>query len=207
MLRRIWANRTSQTPEKVIHAAPLDAVTHLGMAVQEVQGIAGSESLAGVMDRQARKILISTRFSMESRRFTLAHELGHVLLHPGTMYFRDRSMEAPDFSTPRPYYEIEADAFAAEFLMPFKYLRKEFCDRFKEPLDSFANDPEVIRILAKAPRAVSVRSDQRMSILDRARLIASATTFGFEAFVSLHRHFKVSKTAMAIQLLQTRLVR
>jgi len=47
------------------------------------------------------------------RRFAVAHELGHLLLHP------DAAPGSPD-------HEMAADAFAAEFLMP----AAELCDLF-----------------------------------------------------------------------------
>lgn len=51
-------------------------------------------------------------------RFTLAHELGHLFLHRGVTAFA----RAAASSTHKPYEDSEwqADAFAAEFLMPFK---------------------------------------------------------------------------------------
>ncbi|MGB0680071.1 MAG: ImmA/IrrE family metallo-endopeptidase [Polyangiales bacterium] len=49
------------------------------------------------------------------QRFTLAHELGHLLLHPLTRTFRDRTNEA---SVKAHVQERQADSFAAELLMP-----------------------------------------------------------------------------------------
>jgi len=58
--------------------------------------------------------------------FTLAHELGHFFLHPSSnfidrklIYFRDsRSGEAIDLK------EIQANQFAADLLMPERFLRR-----------------------------------------------------------------------------------
>lgn len=49
------------------------------------------------------------------QRFTLAHELGHLLLHPtGQMEFRDFNFRGPK--------ETEANKFAAALLMPLDML-------------------------------------------------------------------------------------
>ena len=50
------------------------------------------------------------RIAVERWIFTAAHELGHLVLHPG-----EYDAEATDLSAPA---EREADAFAGEFLMP-----------------------------------------------------------------------------------------
>jgi Zn-dependent peptidase ImmA (M78 family) len=52
------------------------------------------------------------------RRFTLAHELGHLLLHPTGEMFRDSESQlaAPDRR------EVEANKFAAALLMPISVL-------------------------------------------------------------------------------------
>ena len=50
------------------------------------------------------------------QRFTLAHEIGHLLLHPLGMAYRDISFKG----TPQ---EVQANQFAAELLMPEWMLR------------------------------------------------------------------------------------
>lgn len=60
------------------------------------------------------------------QRFTIAHELGHFLLHPArsfvdrqVLYFRDsRSSQAIDVE------EIQANKFAANLLMPERFVNK-----------------------------------------------------------------------------------
>ncbi|WP_066366509.1 helix-turn-helix domain-containing protein [Herbidospora mongoliensis] len=55
-------------------------------------------------------ILLNSRAPTDRRRLTLAHELGHLVLH------------SVDVSA---YVEDEADAFAAEFLMPIEVIRPQ----------------------------------------------------------------------------------
>lgn len=90
------------------------------------------------------------------QRFTLAHELGHCLLHgkrtqvfvdSSTMFFRDGlAAEGTD------KIEIEANAFAAELLMPESVLRDI---TRHQPLDAF--DDRAVQSLA-AKFGVSVRA-------------------------------------------------
>jgi Zn-dependent peptidase ImmA (M78 family) len=54
------------------------------------------------------------------KRFTIAHEIGHIALghlREGLTLFRDR-----DFNRPRDYRERAANRFAAEILMPAQYI-------------------------------------------------------------------------------------
>lgn len=56
------------------------------------------------------------------QRFTIAHELGHLLLHQGSPVFVDRAVRV-DFrdlnaASGHHRHEIEANAFGAELLMP-----------------------------------------------------------------------------------------
>lgn len=81
------------------------------------------------------------------QRFTLAHELGHFLLHrnvsnifidASTIFFRD-GMSSDGSKT----QEIDANAFAAELLMPEKQVREVINS---QPLDAF--DEGAVRRLA-----------------------------------------------------------
>lgn len=57
-------------------------------------------------------IYINRDLSKDRYRFTLAHELAHLVMH----------------QTPHPEQEIEANRFAAEFLMPAKEIAHDFVD-------------------------------------------------------------------------------
>ena len=67
---------------------------------------------------------VNTRHSKPRQSFTIAHELGHFLLHPTSnfidrklIYFRNsRSSEATDMR------EIQANEFAANLLMPIRFI-------------------------------------------------------------------------------------
>lgn len=79
------------------------------------------------------------------RRFTMAHELGHYILHRTTsnvffdeslLFFRNQTS-----SEGTKWQEIEANNFAAELLMPEPAIR----EILEEPIDAF-NDEEVTKL-------------------------------------------------------------
>lgn len=81
------------------------------------------------------------------QRFTIAHELGHFLLHrtvsnvfidAAPVFFRDEASSEGSLRQ-----EIEANAFAAELLMPEQFLRQRLAH---QPLDAF--DEGAMRDLA-----------------------------------------------------------
>lgn len=57
-------------------------------------------------------VFINSRQPKDRFRFSLAHEIGHLVLH----------------QTPNPEQEVEANRFASEFLMPTKDIRADFFD-------------------------------------------------------------------------------
>ncbi len=62
------------------------------------------------------------------QRFTVAHEIGHLLLgHTGENFILDLNSKKPE--------EIEANQFAAELLMPLKMLKKDFQNGKKNAKD------------------------------------------------------------------------
>jgi Zn-dependent peptidase ImmA (M78 family) len=86
------------------------------------------EDLSGFLLRQAGGTIVgvNTDHSETRQRFTIAHEIGHLVLHPQQSYvdrrffpvhFRDeRSSRAEDL------VEIQANQFAADLLMPKRLL-------------------------------------------------------------------------------------
>lgn len=56
-------------------------------------------------------VLVNKSFSNDRKRFTIAHELGHIIMH------NERNFILPDYKTDK-IKETEANQFASEFLMP-----------------------------------------------------------------------------------------
>ncbi len=113
----------------------------------------GTES--GFILRDGKRIIIgvNTRTSMRRQRFTIAHEIGHLVLHEGRLivdhavrvnWRDDVSSQATD------QQEIAANAFAAELLMPpelvFKHVAA-YTDAARSNNESISRD-ELISQLA-----------------------------------------------------------
>lgn len=116
---------------------PVEVAERVGLEVVERSKLElhGREVSGLLLRRKGRTIAIVNRdHHPRRRRFTLAHEIGHFLLHPvreayvddvgGALARDDRSAEGTDLR------EIEANAFAAELLMPEGLIREEVPSRF-----------------------------------------------------------------------------
>jgi Zn-dependent peptidase ImmA (M78 family) len=207
MLQKIWATSNSGDKFEVLRTAPESAARELGVTLDLLPSIGYETKIAGVLDRSSKRILLATKFNFTSQRFTLAHEVGHFLLHPGQIYFRDRELSAPGENA-RPYYEIEADAFAAEFLMPRKFLDQIFRRCFGSPVGgSVPNVALAQAVSRKMGRTWTPQELAETSPWNRAAAVAAAHSYNGKFFESLAQQFAVSKRAMGIQLLQMELVR
>lgn len=75
------------------------------------------DSISGLVCLDDSKIFINNRDSTYRQRFTIAHELGHIILkHPATTKSKSHSQSK---------FEKDADLFAAELLMPFEWLKRD----------------------------------------------------------------------------------
>ena len=92
LLRRIWSKSDLKDPREVLHSALDLAAQDLKFKVERVPAILGDNQIAGVLARSAKRIQVATKFRHTSQRFTCAHEIAHFVLHPGTIYFRDREL-------------------------------------------------------------------------------------------------------------------
>lgn len=120
------------------------------------------DSVSGVlMIKDSRGIIVvNGGHHPNRRRFSIAHELGHYLLHPDAgsvfvdrspVFFRDR-----ESSEGIKQHEIDANAFAAELLMPEKDLIAQLNDR---PIDAF-DEVSVHRLAARfgvSAQALTIR--------------------------------------------------
>jgi Zn-dependent peptidase ImmA (M78 family) len=75
---------------------------------------AALEGVSGIVDHEHKVISLNRSESARRQRFTLAHEIGHVILHKGESFvdFRKTIMDPTDER------EREANRFASELLMP-----------------------------------------------------------------------------------------
>lgn len=163
----------------------------------------GGGEAAGIWQRDRSTILVSTRFSYETRRFTAGHEIGHYILHP---HVGDRTLhrELPIGGSRswRPPQEREADYFSACLLMPRGAVEKEFDARFGSKHPLVLTETVAYHLKADAGQLFA----QRQGSLMFAEAVARAQQFDRRRFKSLAQYFGVSATTMAIRLEELDLV-
>lgn len=109
---------------------------------------AGYGTISGLLlRREGSTICIINRdHTSTRRRYSIAHEIGHFILHPPEEAYIDVAARSDRSSAGIDPREIEANAFAAALLIPEQLLRQ----RVPDPLDiSFENDAENVSQLAK----------------------------------------------------------
>jgi Zn-dependent peptidase ImmA (M78 family) len=104
-------------------------------------------------------IVVNAADAPVRQRFTIAHELGHLLMHKfskphadGRLQVRFRDSRSTEGSVRE---EIEANQFAAELLMPERYVRKRAIEWGFDVLDPDL-DEEVLDQLSKEARKLRV---------------------------------------------------
>ncbi len=124
----IWGHDMQKDPLGILD--PVKALLELGYScsksryLDSIEDNGESVEVAGVIDRQRRTVIISRNYDEKVQRFTAAHELGHALLHEQQVLHRDRPLDGSTLN--RSIVELEADKFAAAFLMPAKQVQKVF---------------------------------------------------------------------------------
>lgn len=109
-----------------------------------------NHEISGLLLRNGDNAIIAVEKAQPAtrRRFTVAHELGHLLLHQGTALRVDTkfrvNLRSPASSTAEDAEEIESNAFAAALLMPEMFLKNDLGE-FVLDID----DEKHIQLLAK----------------------------------------------------------
>ncbi|MFQ4138106.1 ImmA/IrrE family metallo-endopeptidase [Nodosilinea sp. PGN35] len=84
------------------------------------------------LSRQKAIIGVNDRHSKNRQRFTIAHELGHYLLHEQEKLHVDRRFQIQlrdgNSSKGESEEEKEANLFAAELLMPVSFIRQDLAE-------------------------------------------------------------------------------
>jgi Zn-dependent peptidase ImmA (M78 family) len=109
--------------------------------------------VSGFLYRDATRAIIGVNRTHHSnrKRFTIAHEIGHFLLHKGNFkevhvdrafqvkLRNDLSSQGTDFE------EVEANAYAAELLLPSSFIREDLAEMGAVDIE----DEESIKTLAR----------------------------------------------------------
>lgn len=210
--RVLWQSRSSthgisRTSDPTALLDPEVALSVLGYECRPVDSIGiwdgqnGMADVAGQIDIESKIVLVSDKFSKSARKFTVAHELGHAVMHPHLgVQHQDKLLNGSNSS--RDKVEHEANRFATFFLMPAKLLRKRFEALFLT--DKFELSEDTTFALAGdagTKLLMSIRSVREIS-----RRLAEAPSYNGRHFDPLHVQFGVSREAMAIRLEELSLV-
>jgi Zn-dependent peptidase ImmA (M78 family) len=161
----------------------------------------GAEIL-GKVDPAHKIVYLDNKTRDDRQRYTLAHEIGHIVLHADRgcdMMFRPQDPRAilrptrptiPDSTVART--EREANTFAAELLMPEKTVLHEFERRFKTP-----------RMWVQSKDAFQIAGLMSPSAKDTAQKLALHSS---ASAIPLKDFFGVSSPAMERRILELGLV-
>lgn len=204
---KIWKKEGKNLTLPLQVLKPQDVLIHLmNYAVAQKDSLGkhfeGGETfeVAGLIDKSKRKVEVSRQFPVATMRFTLAHELGHALLHRGTLLHRDKPLDGSKVN--RNAEERQADKFAAYFLMPAKPLIKIFKERFGVPIFTI-NDATVFQLGAGSMQAFREKCGDLRGL---GRELARVNRFGGQKLTPLSAIFGVSDETMAIRLEELELI-
>lgn len=121
------------------------------------------DEISGAIVRRNDRVVIAINpaHHINRQRFTIAHELGHFFFHEGLEEHVDQNFRIAwrkaDSSKGINWAEIEANRFAAELLMPTRFLQAEL-----ESLEEI--DKRTVALLARkyvvSPESMKIRLSQ-----------------------------------------------
>lgn len=203
----IWKRRSFESPREILQPQVafeklLNYTVFKRERLNPYKMFGETVEIAGIIDSSKEAVVVSTIFPVQTQNFTLAHELGHALLHKQTVLHRDRATDGSSALMTRDRTEIQADKFATYFLMPEKQVRATFHELFFTETFS-PNDETVFALTGGRLDSFLLRC---RNLRELARIIASADSFYGTSFRSIANLFNVSEGAMAIRLEELGLV-
>lgn len=105
--------------------------------------------ISGMLYRDGGRsiILVNQEDAPVRKRFSIAHELGHFLLHDSSMVFVDRRVRFRDATSSQGTNpeEIEANSFAAELLMPESWVLRE-ASRLRQRRSALTDEELIVEL-------------------------------------------------------------
>ncbi|MGW5480463.1 ImmA/IrrE family metallo-endopeptidase [Streptomyces sp. NPDC004008] len=115
---------------------PVESIARAEGVIITRKAFDGTQSGFALRNGQTRIIGVNSATSPRRQRFTIAHEMGHLALHEGKPLIVDHAMRIDwrnDVSSLGTNdEEIEANAFAAEMLMPGRMIRSQVASYARE---------------------------------------------------------------------------
>lgn len=205
--QEIWIDETVPI-DPVAMLSPDIALRMLGYSYEMPESLGtfrhaeGSFEVAGMLEGQLGRVSISAQMIPTVRRFTAAHELGHVALHP---YLKEAHRDRPldGTSAVKDRIEREADRFASNYLMPSKLVTDRFTSIFGPPPFSLSDDT-AFALFGQRPEEVlrKLRTTR-----DLSRALTRAERYNGRQIISLSNQFGVSVETMSIRIEELRLLR
>lgn len=133
----------------------LDFTEALNIPVYFVDTDAIEKNLSGAINyrekgrKSSAEIFVNYKTNKNRQLFTVAHELGHYLLHGTEIQFRQDGVDYSNMNSKELIEETEANYFAASFLMP----KDDFLAKVNEGLSDF----ELADFFGVSEAAVSIR--------------------------------------------------
>lgn len=158
--------------------------------------------VAGVIDQPNKLVAISHNQSSDIKLFTIAHELGHAILHDQKVLHRETPLNSKGNRKSRNPQEIQADNFASSFLMPKNLVIQAFNEIYSTK--HFKLDENSAFKLGGRTNA-DIRKECK-NLRGLTRLLAKNEFYDNSSHNSLVEIFGVSVEAMAIRLEELELV-
>lgn len=191
-------------PEKIIQLRNITFLEPVEIRLQrDLAEYLVPPKYAGYMDPAHNTIAVACNLSPEIRRFTIAHELGHAILHREKgILFRDLPNSGADLDNQRlAPEEREANFFAADLLMPEELVRHAFLYYFGVSTYAGVHKDERIAFQLSTPqRRVTATDLNGRGKRYFSLLLADSRPWANPALPTLCNLFRVSKIAMTIQL-------
>jgi Zn-dependent peptidase ImmA (M78 family) len=201
----LWPEGVPSDPVELLEPSKALELTGYDFVLEETLGVFRDKGVdvevAGLIDREGRRVSVSRSFRPNVRRFTAAHELGHAVMHEGTLLHRDRPLDGTRFA--RETIEVEADRFAAYFLMPKNLVKKRFAKVFCVK-DKFLASENALFAFGQEEIRKSVENCR--TVRELARNLAKTNHYNGRAFPSLAEQFNVTIEAMAIRIEELELI-
>jgi Zn-dependent peptidase ImmA (M78 family) len=131
-----------------------------------------NNEVSGILLRNGSQVIIGVERDQPPtrKRFTVAHELGHLMLHEGQEVRVDTAfrinLRSPESSTAEDVEEIESNAFAAALLMPETFIKQDV-KSFILDIDDAAQIEALARRYQVSAQAMTLRL---VNLLARRRL-------------------------------------
>lgn len=138
-------------PGSVAHTPVIKIANRLGFTVTEFSPTPETQSVSGAVDHGKKTIFVNESEHPGRKRFTIAHEIGHIMLHAQDGDHVDYRGEMEYGAADQPK-EREANIFAGALLMPkgaFEAIWQAYSGNASLVASHFQVTPSAVKVRAK----------------------------------------------------------